>query len=147
VTNERLADRNASLSPDGLNLYGGGRNGSVYVFATFGCTPLAAAGCQPPAASRQSALAIKNSLPTSDELIWRTTPAGVTDVADFCDPVAGDDHVVVCLYDASGNPQPLAEVVGPARGTCSLEPCWEAASSGTRLKFADRTGLPGGSRS
>jgi hypothetical protein len=51
--------------------------------------------------------------------------------------------VKFCLYDASAAPQPLAEIVGPARGTCGGDPCW-TLSSPTALKYEDDTGLPAG---
>ena len=62
-------------------------------------------------------------------------------VADFGDPVAGVDDVVLCVYDAGASPQPRAEVLAPARGTCSLEPCWTLPRANL-LKFKDTVGLP-----
>jgi hypothetical protein len=35
----------------------------------------------------------------------------------------------VCLYDASGNAQPLLEAIVPAGGTCGSRPCWKATTT------------------
>jgi hypothetical protein len=83
--------------------------------------------------------------PTHDKLTWKTSPAGLTDLADFGDPIAGADDVVLCVYDASANPQPVLDAAVPARGTCDNDqPCWTSTSSGTNLKYSDSIGFPSG---
>lgn len=144
VTVERAGGRrDVAISPDGQNVYAGAKPMSVFVFSSFACPAAPLAGCRQPAASAKSVIAIKDSDPLTDKITWRTTPAGITSLVDFGDPVTGNDDVIFCLYDASGNPQPLTEIVGPARGTCGGEPCWEQ-SSPTALKYKDDLGLPGG---
>jgi DNA-binding beta-propeller fold protein YncE len=144
LTLERVSGRrDTEVSPDGMNVYAGSKQMSVFVFATAACTPAPALGCKPPFEPRKSSLAIKDSDPFSDKITWKTNPAGTTTVADFGDPIGGADHLLLCIYDASANPQPVAEILAPARGTCSDEPCW-FQSSPTTLKYVDSSGFPAG---
>jgi hypothetical protein len=48
----------------------------------------------------------------------------------------------VCLYDASGNAQPLLVANVLSGGTCGTRPCWRASSTG--FTYRDRAGAPDG---
>jgi hypothetical protein len=144
VTIERIPGRAVSMSADGVAIYAGAKRGSVLTLTTFDCTPAPAAGCHVPAATKKSVLDIRDSTPSRDKLGWRSTPAGLTDLAEIGDPVIGTDDLLFCVYDASANPQPVLDAVAPARGTCLGKPCWELSSNGNTLKYKDDNGLPSG---
>jgi hypothetical protein len=48
----------------------------------------------------------------------------------------------VCLYDASGNAQPLLEASVLPGGTCGTRPCWRASSTG--FTYRNSIGDPDG---
>jgi hypothetical protein len=145
LTIERNPTQKVTMSPDGVAVYSGAKFGSVYAFTTLDCTPAPASGCHAPAAPAKSALTFKDSDPLRDQLKWRITPGGLTELDELGNPITGPDDLVFCLYDASASPQPLLEAVVPARGTCDNdEPCWELTASGRNLKYSDAIGMPSG---
>jgi hypothetical protein len=77
-----------------------------------------------------------------DQLTWRWNKGMQTAVWDFGDPVHSSATYRVCLYDASGNPQPLLEADVPPAGTCGQKPCWKAAS--TSFVYRNPAGTPDG---
>jgi hypothetical protein len=48
----------------------------------------------------------------------------------------------VCLYDASGNAQPLLVADVQPGGTCGTRPCWKASSTG--FSYRNKAGDPDG---
>lgn len=63
-------------------------------------------------------------------------------MADFGDPVHSSTTYRLCLYDASGTPQPLLEADVPAGGTCGLKPCWRTTSAS--VAYRNKAGDPDG---
>ena len=85
----------------------------------------------------RSSLKIKDYASGRDQLVWKWNRGG-TALADFGDPLQSSSATYrVCLYDASGNAQPLLEADVPPGGTCGTRPCWRATSS----SFSYRNGV------
>jgi hypothetical protein len=63
-------------------------------------------------------------------------------MAEFDDPPNSSATYRVCLYDASGNPQPLLEADIPPAGTCGLNSCWRATA--TSFVYKNKAGFPDG---
>ena len=61
----------------------------------------------------------------------------------FGDPRGSSPTYQVCLYDASGNAQPLFVATVPPGGTCGTNLCWRANSTGFtyRNKLGDPNGI------
>ena len=75
-----------------------------------------------------------------DRLTWKWLKGAALAVGDFGDPVAGTDHYVTCVYDASGR---ILEALAPAAGICRGRPCWKTSGT-TSLKYNDPLLLPQG---
>ena len=106
------------------------------------CGALPAAGCRdtlPLAAQLQ----IKNdAVNRKDQLQWKWSKGDATLLAEFGDPLATASYLL-CVWDASGNSQPLVTAAAPAGGTCkSGKPCWKAAT--TSYKYNDGLYTPDG---
>jgi cysteine-rich repeat protein len=107
------------------------------------CLQLAvpASGCFAPAESAKAVLQIKDKIPDSkDRLTWKWVRGAVTTIADFGDPLGGDDYTL-CLYDESA-PSVLLRASAPAGGLCGSKPCWRATKLG--FKYIDRELTPDG---
>jgi hypothetical protein len=58
-------------------------------------------------------------------------------------PPSGTPNLRFCLYDASGNAQPLKTSSIPAGGMCDSKPCWKTL--GTKgYGYMKKSGLPDG---
>jgi hypothetical protein len=69
---------------------------------------------------------------------WSWQKGAATTVADFGDPVGGDDYTL-CVYDESGAPTLATGAVIPGGGTCKGKPCWKAlGTSGIAYKDSKR---------
>ena len=77
-----------------------------------------------------------------DQVKWIWNRGAQTMLAEFHDPVHSSATYRVCLYDASGNPQPLLDADVPPGGTCGLKPCWKPTASG--FVYKNTPGLPDG---
>ena len=77
-----------------------------------------------------------------DQLKWTWNRGAETDIAEFRDPPNSSAIYRLCLYDASGNPQPLLEADIPPGGTCGLNSCWKATT--TTFLYKNKAGLPDG---
>jgi hypothetical protein len=104
------------------------------------CGPSPATGCRltPPG---RSSLKIKDPANGRDQLTWKWT-RGETAIEDLGDPVDSSATYRVCLYDASGNTQPLLEAHVPPGGTCGTKPCWRATT--TSFAYRNTVGDPDG---
>jgi hypothetical protein len=104
------------------------------------CGPSPATGCRltPPG---RSSLKIKDYANGRNQVTWKWN-RGATGIEDFGDPVHSSATHRVCLYDASGNPQPLLEVDVPPAGTCGTKPCWRATTKS--FVYRNRVGEPDG---
>jgi cysteine-rich repeat protein len=165
------AVQGAALSPAGDSLYAGNKGVAVFAVDACGngtvgtdeqcddgnlvagdgcsatcrlelCGPTPAVGCRG-TAPLGAALKITNATPdTKDQLQWKWNKGDATPLGDYGNPVASTSYVL-CLYDASANPQPLLGAAAPAGGTCkSGKPCWRASSSS--YKYSDGLLTPDG---
>lgn len=89
--------------------------------------PEPAASCLLPALPLASTVAIDDRANDArDQLKWLWGKGAATSVADFLDPTSADTRYELCVYDASGNVQPLRAAVVKGGGTCGSRPCWRA---------------------
>jgi hypothetical protein len=86
-------------------------------------------------------LKIKDYANGRDQLTWKWNRGG-TALVEFGDPVHSSATYRVCLYDASGSPQPLLEAHVPPGGTCGTKPCWRATT--TSFSYRNNVGDPDG---
>ncbi len=92
---------------------------------------------------RSSLLVKDNTDDTRDQLKWSWNRGAATSIADFDDPPLSSATYRVCLYDASGNSQPLLEADVPPAGTCGTRPCWKGIPSRGYV-YKNKAGLPDG---
>jgi hypothetical protein len=92
----------------------------------------------------RSSLSVKDSaLSTGDQVKWTWSRGAQTLLEDFHNPPYSSATYRLCLYDASGKPQPLLEADIPPAGTCGLKPCWKPI--GLRgYVYKNKQGLPDG---
>ncbi len=160
-----------AVSPLGESLYAGGKGVTVFAIDDCGngtrgideqcddgnvmigdgcasscqlelCGPAPAAGCRD-TALLGAQLQITNTSPDkNDKLQWKWNKGDATTLADFGNPLTTASYLL-CVYDGSGNPQPLTTAAAPAGGTCkSGKPCWKIA--GTGFKYNDGLYTPNG---
>jgi len=100
------------------------------------CSPVPAASCQGTSKAR---LKIKHAAGDGKRTaVWKWTSTSVPVIGD---PLTTSD-LALCIYDASGNAQPLIDAVAPAGGTCGQADCWQAVDGGFR--YADKNRTPDG---
>ena len=104
------------------------------------CPATPSAGCR--AAGKGSVVLVNQADNTKDRVDWGWRNGAATAVADFGDPTNGLSTYALCIYDGSGNPQPLMEAPIPPAGTCGTRPCWRAVGS-SGFAFSDKTGRIG----
>jgi hypothetical protein len=116
------------------------------------CAPTPATGCHAAAPLKSSVTIVDNSDATKQlfKWKWKAAASDTTGVAEFRDPVNGTPIVRACLYDASGNVQPLMQARILPGGTCAGKACWKLVGSvvaplGAKYKNAAATpdGLTG----
>jgi cysteine-rich repeat protein len=106
-----------------------------------------ATGCFLPAVADKALLQIKDKAPDAkDTLTWKWLKGEVTTVADFGDPIGGDDYTL-CIYDVSGaTPSVIVRAAAPAGGVCGtgnkLKDCWKPTKKG--FKYVDKALTPDG---
>jgi cysteine-rich repeat protein len=165
-----------ALSPAGDSLYAGGRGITVFAVDRCGngavgtdeqcddgnvsggdgcsaacrlelCGPLPAVACRGTDVLGAQ-LGIRNDpvrADTQDQLQFKWARGQATTLAEFGNPVTTTTYLV-CIYDGSGNAQPLLAAAAPADGTCkSNKPCWKGAS--TSYKYNDALLTPDGLQS
>ena len=160
-----------ALSPLGDSLYTGGKGAVVYhvdqcgdgsvgtdeqcddgnVVAGDGCSAacrLELCGAAPAGGCRgteplKASFKIKDQTPdTKDQLQFKWTSGDATLLAEYGDPTTTATYVL-CVYDASANPQPLLQLAAPAGGICKHgKPCWKTA--GNNYKYSDGLLTPDG---
>lgn len=95
-----------------------------------GAAPDPAASCLLSSAALASSVAIEDRTPdTRDQLKWLWGKGPATSLADFLDPASPETRYEVCVYDASGNAQPLRAAAVKGGGVCGSRPCWSAVGS------------------
>lgn len=92
----------------------------------------------------RSGLQLKKKNGLLDRLKWVMKGGDATPLADFGDPVAGDDATWSwCLWAGDAPDEPLLGADLPNGGLCDGKPCWRAVST-KGFKMKDKTGTPGG---
>jgi hypothetical protein len=146
---------NIAVSPDSRNVYVAdelyGDPSSVLTFrrVEVACSPAPLAGCLGLSPSGSSKLSIGDNLDDrKDRLTWKWTDPTPLGPADYGDPVTTLNDYTLCVYDASGSPQPLSAPLAPAGGGCDVEeggltPCWTSVP-GAGLKYRQPSRLPDG---
>ena len=104
------------------------------------CGPSPATGCHLTTPG-SSSLQVKHLGAGRDQLAWKWNK-GETAIELFGDPRDGSATYQVCLYDASGNAQPLLVADVLPGSTCGTRPCWRASSTG--FTYRNRAGDPDG---
>ncbi|HYR96306.1 MAG TPA: hypothetical protein VEM57_06180, partial [Candidatus Binatus sp.] len=107
------------------------------------CAPTPATGCRE-AAPGGAQLSIRDDATNArDQFKWSWSRGAATDVTDFKDPVSGGASYEVCVYDASGNAQPLMASRLLPGGTCGTRPCWKVVGT-SGFAYANNLGTPQG---
>jgi cysteine-rich repeat protein len=160
-----------ALSPLGDSLYVGGKGAVVYdvdqcgdghvgtdeqcddgnVVAGDGCSSacrLELCGAAPAGGCRgtaplKAAFKIKDRTPDkNDQLQFKWNSGDATLLTEYGDPTTTATYVL-CVYDASANPQPLLQLAAPAGGICKNgKPCWK--SNANNYKYNDGLLTPDG---
>ncbi|MCC6848321.1 MAG: beta-propeller fold lactonase family protein [Deltaproteobacteria bacterium] len=105
------------------------------------CGPLVTGSCHAATPLGGASLQIKDQAEDrKDQLKW-SWRGEMTTFGEFGDPVSVSNYVI-CLYDGSGNPQPLMVRAAPAGGLCDDKPCWKAKP--TSYRYGDKFLTPDG---
>ncbi len=111
------------------------------------CPPVPLPGCRQ-AGVKGTTLTIRRPGQPSDALVWNWKRGEETSVADFGNPITNATNVALCLWDASGAPQPLLESKFRGAASCQYKalnkPCWTATPTG--FKYVSSQFLVDGSR-
>ncbi len=132
----------------GVNPVTGGLAGdNVDAFDLFPATAPPAPLCGPapmpdglcrladPSGNGKSIIKIKRQVTSpdkGDKFSWKWSKGVGTATADFMNPVATTNTYRLCVYDASGSPQPLLQkdiIPGGINNDCSGSPCWKPIST------------------
>ncbi|MGH7894482.1 MAG: beta-propeller fold lactonase family protein [Candidatus Binatia bacterium] len=108
------------------------------------CPAAPVGGCKVPTVTQKAQLQIKDypyPFDAKDKVQWKWTSGQLTNLVDYGTPTASATYVL-CVYDSSGNPQPLMSRAAPAGGTCAGKACW--GSSPTSYKYGDKILTPDG---
>ena len=106
------------------------------------CGAVPAGGCRKPTVPGAALLTMtRTENPDRHAFAWRWIKGEATPRTDFGTPTI-DTAYVVCVYDASAAPQPLAAMAAPAAGTCVGTACWKP--DGTGFVYKDRARSPDG---
>ena len=163
-----------ALSPNGANLYTGGKGSVVFdvdvcgngvvgtdeqcddgnVLSSDGCSstcrlelcgPVPTVGCRGTQPGGSS-LKIRSVVPSSkNQLQYKWKTGDATTIVEYGNPVTTASYVV-CVYDSSANPQPLLADAAPAGGLCKKDnPCWSTGV--TSDKYNDGLYTPDGLQS
>jgi len=117
----------------------GGGDGCSASCALELCDPVPRGDCRQSTAPGKGLLKLKAG---KGSLAWKLLKGEATALADLGDPLATASYAL-CVYDASGAPQPLRLFAMPAAGDCLGRPCWDA--KGTRgFAYKDKAFTPDG---
>ncbi len=106
------------------------------------CAAAPAAGCRKPAVAGAARLAItRTGSAARNALAWHWSKGAATTGTEFGDPTSTAAYVL-CVYDASGDPQPRAALAAPVAGRCAGAPCWQPTRTG--FVYKDRLATPDG---
>jgi uncharacterized delta-60 repeat protein len=113
------------------------------------CAPTLASGCHVAAAAKSSILIVDNADSTKRLFKWKWKGAAMdtTAVGEFKDPLNGTPSLLACVYDASGNLQPVTQAQIFPGGTCAGKPCWKLlgkVAAPTGYKYQNKAATPAG---
>lgn len=78
---------------------------------------------------------------------WKLANGGVIAADELTVPSIAAAELRLCVYDASGAPQPVASVGVASGQSCGVKPCWRATGSSAGaigLRYRNKEGLPAG---
>lgn len=94
--------------------------------------------------SQRSQIKLRRDLGGAKNLLkWRIVRGGKASLDDLRDPAGANPSIAVCMYDASGSPQPRVASALPG-GTCASEPCWKRLAGGRGYRYRNRAATPDG---
>ena len=138
--------RTVVASPDRRHVYaaatadGSSIVDALSVFAPrVACAPMPVTACHAPTVAGRAFVRLTDH-PVDDDLNvlkWKWSGGSATTLADFGAPQASTDFAL-CLYDASGSPQPRLDALAPAGGTCPTKACWKPSAK--RIQYWDTGG-------
>lgn len=106
------------------------------------CAPSPMTGCRRPTTAGAARLLVtRNAVAARDALAWHWTKGAATTRAELGDPTGATSYVL-CVYDASGAPQPRAASAAPGGGDCAGTACWQPTPPG--FLYRDRLATPDG---
>jgi len=142
--------RTVVASPDRRHVYAAATaDGSLIVDALsvfaprVACAPMPVTACRAPTVAGRAFVRLTDH-PVDDDLNvlkWKWVGGSATTLADFGAPQASTDFAL-CLYDASGSPQPRLDALAPAGGTCPTKACWKPSAK--RIQYRDPVETPDG---
>ena len=90
-----------------------------------GAVPEPAASCFQHTQALAASIAIADrGNDARDQMQWSWGKGAATTPPDFLDPASAETRFEVCVYDASGNAQPLRSAVVKGGGVCGARACW-----------------------
>lgn len=107
-----------------------------------GAAPEPAANCFLQTAPLKASILIKHDdfNDAKDKLVWSWKSGVATNLADLGNPVTTTPRYELCIYDGSGNAQPMTDALILGGSTCDGQPCWKASGT-TGFKFKNKTGI------
>ena len=141
-----VATSSIAVSNDGNNVYTTGRGShAVAAFRRLRveCASSPVMTCHFPTASKTGLFQLKVGSGNA-RVSWRWVKGTATAVGDFGDPVNTFNDIVLCVYDQSGNAQPVMHAAAPAEGSCDTRPCWKSMVSLGRYAYRDGKRTPDG---
>jgi hypothetical protein len=128
-------------------------SGSADACVPSSCAPSPATGCHLAAARKSSITIVDNADSAKQQFKWKWKAAAtdVTTIGEFRDPAHGTPTLRACVYDASGNLQPLMQAQILPGGTCVGKPCWKVLSvvhhkvvAATGYQYTNKAATPDG---
>ena len=105
------------------------------------CGPTPTGTCHAATPFGGASLQVKNQAEDRKDQLKFGWKGEATTLAEFGNPVSTASYVI-CVYDGSGNPQPLLSQAAPAGGVCNEKPCWQAKPTG--YQYGDKLLTPDG---
>jgi hypothetical protein len=92
-----------------------------------GAAPEPAASCFQQAQALAATVSVTDrALDTRDQLQWTWSKGDAVSLPDLLTPPTTATRFELCVYDGSGNGQPLAAAVVKGGSTCGARPCWRS---------------------
>ncbi len=108
--------------------------------AARGCVAHVLSGCHQPTQRLSGQLVIANQ--TTPKLTWQWSKGQSTALADFGEPLGGDEYAL-CLFEESGPTAQVAFRAMTRAGTCGRKPCWKPVGA-SGFQYKNRAQTPDG---